>query len=36
MKIYLALLVIAVLVPFYALGLAAEILIARLWAWAIE
>ncbi len=36
MKIYLALAVIGLLVPFYLLGLAAEIVIDRIWSWAIR
>jgi hypothetical protein len=34
MKVYAALAAVLLLVPFYVLGLAAELLIVRLWAWA--
>jgi len=36
MKIYLALAAIGLLVPFYLIGLAAELLIMRVWSWATE
>lgn len=36
MKIYLALAAIGLLVPFYLIGLAAELLIDKLWSWATE
>jgi hypothetical protein len=36
MKIYLALAAIGLLVPFYLIGLAAELLIIRVWSWATQ
>jgi hypothetical protein len=36
MKIYLALAAIGMLVPFYLIGLAANMLIIRVWSWATE
>jgi len=35
MKVFLALIAIAVLVPFLLLGMAANMLIFRIWNWAI-
>jgi len=36
MKIYLALSAVILLVPFYLVGLAARLLITRVWSWATE
>jgi hypothetical protein len=36
MKVYLALAAIGMLVPFYLIGLAANMLIIRVWSWATE
>jgi hypothetical protein len=36
MKVNVALIVVLLLVPFYLIGLAARLLIMRLWAWAIR
>jgi hypothetical protein len=36
MKIYLALCIIVLLLPMLLLGLAANVLIMRLWSWATE
>jgi hypothetical protein len=36
MKIYVALAAVILLVPFYLVGLAARLLIMRLWSWATQ